>query len=51
VSLQCEHVMSAAMAGADGWFTPEDQRARFPGDAGLDFVATIPRRVVKWPRD
>jgi hypothetical protein len=29
-------------------FTPEDQKSRFPGDKGLDFVPTLQDREVVW---
>ena len=49
--LSCEHVLTAALAGAGGWLTDSDQQARHPGDLAFELVGVIKDRTVRWPRD
>lgn len=34
-----------------GLYTPEDQKRRFPGDLGLDYVPRLQQKVIYWGRE
>lgn len=51
ITLSAENVFAEKRKPAFGMLTGQDQRARFAGDAGLDYVEALVNRRVTWPRD
>lgn len=47
--LHVEGVLARRRVPGNGRLTPRDQKARHPGDLGLDHVTEIPVRVARWP--
>jgi len=51
ITLHCEPLWAEGHKPAHGRYTDADQRARYPGDKGLEFIAANADRVLVWPRD
>lgn len=47
--LHVEGVLARKRVPGNGLLTPRDQKARHPGDLGLDYVTEIPVRPARWP--
>lgn len=49
VELTAENIWAARRKPAFGFYTDADQQARFPGDLGCQFVASLPGKTINWP--
>lgn len=49
ITLQCESLFSGRAKASFGMYTPSDQKSRFPGDKGCDFVPALREQEVIWP--
>ncbi len=49
VELSAENLWAARRKPAFGYYTDADQQARFPGDLGCQFVASLPGKTIYWP--
>lgn len=49
VELTAENVWAGRRKPAHGYYTDADQQARFPGDLGCQFVASLPGKTINWP--
>lgn len=50
IELVCSPYFIGGHLPSAGYMTAEDQRMRFPGDAGLDLIPNSATRTVTWPR-
>lgn len=48
ISVECESTCISLKTKKERRFTSEDQKAEFPDDLGLDFVATIQDQEIRW---
>lgn len=49
VDLTAENIWAGRRKPAHGYYTDADQQARFPGDLGCQFVASLPGKTINWP--
>lgn len=49
VELTAENIWAGRRKPAYGFYTDADQQARFPGDLGCQFVASLPGKTINWP--
>ncbi len=49
VSVTAETEWAARNKPPYGYLTDTDQQARFPGDRGLELVASLPGKAINWP--
>ncbi|GAB6842383.1 hypothetical protein HNR00_003591 [Methylorubrum rhodinum] len=49
VSVSAEGPWTARNKPPFGFLTDTDQQARFPGDRGLELVASLPGKAINWP--
>lgn len=49
VQLTAESIWAGRRKPAFGFLTDTDQQARFPGDRGLELVASLPGKTIRWP--
>lgn len=49
VELTAENIWAGRRKPPFGFYTDADQQARFPGDIGCQFVASLPGKTINWP--
>lgn len=49
VELSAENLWAGRRKPPHGYYTDADQQARFPGDVGCQFVASLPGKTINWP--
>lgn len=49
VELTAENLWAGRRKPPHGYYTDADQQARFPGDVGCQFVASLPGKTINWP--
>lgn len=49
VELTAENLWAGRRKPPFGFYTDADQQARFPGDLGCQFVASLPGKTIAWP--
>ncbi len=49
VELTAENIWAGRRKPAHGYYTDADQQARYPGDLGCQFVASLPGKTINWP--
>ena len=49
VSIAAESIFALRSRPRFAMWTDRDQEARFPGDKGFEFVASMPGKIVTWP--
>ena len=51
IQIHCESLFAEGRKPAFGYYTDADQKARYPGDRGLEYIARNADLVLTWPRD
>jgi len=51
ITVHCEGLFAEGHKPPHGRYTDADQRARYPGDPSLEFIAANADRNLTWPRD
>lgn len=49
VDLTAENLWAGRRKPPHGYYTDADQQARFPGDLGCQYVASLPGKTINWP--
>ncbi len=50
INISAENKMITLTRSKERRYTPEDQRQRYPGDLGMDFVPTLQDKEIVWKR-
>ncbi len=48
--LHCESIFANRRKPAYGWIADPDQKARYPGDRGCEFIPSLRQLTIEWPK-